>query len=584
MAFLIRQISRTAGGREIIRDRRVEADAVTIGRAADNHIALPDLSVSLYHGRIVREDGQRIGVSAIGTIGFNVDGRSRTQCVIDSAKGAEIAIGGNRITVSCDEGLVVLTVAVAARSETEEYEEAAAFSLKGKLPGKRASAWVLAILVLVAFLALPVWSYVQKQRSDNRNIYAATADRSWSSGPLSAAHHALENKCEACHVQAFVSVRDATCSSCHKDAHDHASAARLTKARDPPNFVGRTLERIATAFGKQGLGACVDCHTEHEGAGPMPPTAQAFCADCHGALASRLTDTKLGNASDFGTAHPQFRPLVSTAPGKPPAMTRVSLAAKPADEGGLKFPHKLHLDPLGGVARMGQTLKGRFDYGDALTCTDCHMPTADGARYVPVKMEESCQGCHSLGFDRVGGTVRNLRHGDIPQVVADLRALYRWSGGSRPSPGARRRPGDYAASRPSGGVRVGGNSAVTAAFSRGGACYDCHTVTPPGVGGSAQWSVTPVHQPLRYLQHGWFDHGAHKTETCTTCHAATQSSQASDLLLPGIETCRNCHGGEKAAKAKVPSSCAMCHSYHVDPGPPWKTRLWSTPRANGRGR
>ncbi len=571
MAFLIRQVSRTADGREIVRDRRVDADTVTIGRAADNPIALPDLSVSLYHARIHREDDQRIAVTATGTLGFDIDGRSRTHCVVNSAKGAEIAIGANRITVTRDaEGLVVLTIAVAA-SETGEYEEAAAFSLKGKLPGKRATAWVLAILVLVAFLALPVWSIVQKQRTDHRNIYTVTADRSWSSGPLSAAHHALENQCEACHAQAFVSVRDATCSGCHKDVHEHARPARLTRAGESPNFVGRTLQRIATAFGKLGPGACVDCHTEHEGAGPMPPTPQAFCADCHGALASRLADTKLGNASDFGTAHPEFRPLVSAAPG-----------VQPAGDEGLKFPHKLHLDPMGGVARMGQTLKARYGYGDALTCTDCHKPAADGTRYLPVQMEKSCQGCHSLGFDRVGGTVRNLRHGDIPQVVADLRALYRWSASSRPSATSRRRPGVYTASRPSGGMRVGGNSAVTAAFSKGGACYDCHTITPPGFGGSSQWGVTAVHQPTRYLQHGWFNHAAHQAENCATCHTAAQSSQASDLLLPGIATCRTCHGGEDSAKAKVPSGCAMCHSYHVSPGVPWKSRLWSTPRARAK--
>ena len=28
-------------------------------------------------------------------------------------------------------------------------------------------------------------------------------------------------------------------------------------------------------------GRCVECHTEHEGAGDMAPTAQKFCTDCH---------------------------------------------------------------------------------------------------------------------------------------------------------------------------------------------------------------------------------------------------------------------------------------------------------------
>jgi len=77
-----------------------------------------------------------------------------------------------------------------------------------------------------------------------------------------------------------------------------------------------------------------------------------------------------------------------------------------------------------------------------------------------------------------------------------------------------------------------------------------------------------VNQPMRYMKNGWFDHAAHKTESCESCHAAPKSSKASDLLLPGISSCRDCHGGEKA-KADVPSSCALCHSYHAGDGAPW---------------
>ncbi|MEI9927133.1 MAG: cytochrome c3 family protein [Sphingomonas sp.] len=76
---------------------------------------------------------------------------------------------------------------------------------------------------------------------------------------------------------------------------------------------------------------------------------------------------------------------------------------------------------------------------------------------------------------------------------------------------------------------------------------------------------------MRYLQHGWFDHAAHRTEACASCHDARMSANASDLLLPGIKTCRTCHGGE-ASTAKVPSSCAMCHSYHPAEGAPWAPR------------
>lgn len=586
MTFLIRHVSFTADHREIVRATKVDQPSLTIGRAAENDISLPDLAVDPHHARIERRDDRRISVIATSTLGFEVDGRTMHRAEINAAKGAELGFGGHRITVMRDgDGNIVLTVTrVGAVSDTAgERDEATAFSLTGLLPGRRMTAWLLVAAVLIGFLALPIWAFIEHERPDHRNIYAVKADHVWTSGPLSAAHHGLEGNCKACHAEAFVSVRDTACIACHKSVHDHAPPMRLAGARAEPGFGGQILASIAHAFNKPGPGACVDCHREHLGAGPMQATPQAFCSDCHAALKTRLADTKIGDAGDFGTAHPQFKPLVAVTPGATPVLARISLDHPIAEENGLKFPHKLHLDALGGVARMAQTLKGQNGFGNALVCADCHTPTADGSRFLPITMERNCQMCHSLGFDQIGGTIRTLRHGNVPQVIADLRAMYRST--SPPAPpelgnASRRRPGLYAqgqvyhayfgalAARPG-----SADAAITAIFSKGGACYDCHVVNPPGVGpgvgGAADWTVLPVHQPVRYMMHGWFDHAAHKTEQCETCHAARQSASAGDLLLPGIQTCRTCHGGENAA-AKVPSSCAMCHSYHADTNAPWK--------------
>jgi len=580
MTFLVKQVSYTADHREIVRATKFDQPSLTVGRAAENDISLPDLSVEPRHARIEQRDDRRIAVIATSTRGFEVDGRTMHRTEINAAKGAELGFGGHRITVMRDgEGHVVLTVSrVGAVSDTAgERDEVGDYSLTRLLPGKRMTAWLLVIAVLVGFLAMPIWSFVQRDRPDHRNIYALKADHVWTSGPLSNAHHALEANCTACHAEAFVSVRDDSCRACHKTVHDHALPARLAGARDQPGFGGRMLASVAKAFNKPGPGACVDCHREHQGAGPMAATPQAFCSDCHSTLKTRLADTKLGNAGDFGTSHPQFQPVVAVVPGAKPGLLRMSLDHPGAEENGLKFPHKLHLDALGGVAKMAQTLKGRSGFGDALACADCHTPTADGTRFLPITMERNCQMCHSLGFDQIGGTIRTLRHGDVPQVIADLRAMYRSTSPPRPPElgTARRRPGVYAqgqvyhayfgavATRPG-----SADAAITAIFSKGGACYDCHVVTPPGAGGAANWTVLPVNQPMRYMMHGWFDHAAHKTEKCETCHTARQSASAQDLLLPGIKTCRTCHGGETAA-VPVPSSCAMCHSYHADSGAPW---------------
>ncbi|MES2441289.1 MAG: cytochrome c3 family protein [Pseudomonadota bacterium] len=566
MAFLIRTLTVTADGREIVRETRVERETIGVGRAAENELSLPDLAVDPRHAVIATRDGRRVSVSAKG-LAFGVDGRSTKRVEIDSAKGAELAFGGHRVTVSRSGDDVVLAVrrVDAVSDAEEERDEVKAFSLRGKLPGKRMTAWLLIAAVLLGFLALPVWSFFQ---SGGKTIYQMQAEHSWSSGPLSEAHHGLEGNCEACHQQAFVAVRDTACLTCHRQVHDHAMPERIGRARAEPTAWGRLMQSVASAFNKPGPGACVDCHTEHEGAGRMQATRQAFCTDCHASLDQRLRDTKLPNAGDFGTAHPQFRPVVA---GK-----RVSIDGKPMAAGGLKFAHDLHLDTRGGVARMAQTLRGRYGFGDALDCKDCHAPVANGVRFQPVEMEKSCGMCHSLAYDRVGDTVRTLRHGDAAAAIADLRAYYQGHGRPRPIEmgGGRRRPGLYAQSQVYGvyfgsAGQQGADSAIRRLFSQSGACAECHTVVPPSAG--ASWSVMPVHQPERYMLHGWFDHAAHKTETCSTCHKAGTSGSAADLLLPGIETCRTCHGGE-GSKAKVPSGCAMCHSYHAVEGAPWQPR------------
>jgi hypothetical protein len=583
MAFLLRTITLTADGREIIRDTRIEKPQISIGRASERDIHLQDLSVEPDHARIEQLDDRRILVRSVGSRVFTIDGRSSQRVEVDSAAGAELGFGGHRITVGREGDAITLTVKreSAVSDAAEEKDEATIFSLRGKLPGKRPVAWALVVAVLVLFLAIPIISFATRPVEDGRRIGPVTGDKAWSPGKLSAAHHGLEQNCVACHVKAFVSVRDESCKACHADAHDHAPPERIAGARAAPGLGGAVLEKVAKAFGKPGPGACVDCHKEHLGEGRMAATPQQFCTDCHGTLKSRLTDTKLGDAGDFGTAHPEFRPLVAVkaaVPGGHPTFERISLTEKSRNFSGLKFPHDMHLSSTNGVARMAQTMKTDKGFGDALVCKDCHKPTADGVRFLPVSMESNCQMCHSLAFDRIGGTVRTLRHGKPDQVMADLRAYYRATGPVAPlelGGMERRRPGLYAQGQVynayfgAGAVRPArAEQAIATAFSPKGVCGECHTVTPPGANGAGGWQVAPVSQTMRFMQNGWFSHAAHKTERCESCHNAPASGQASDLLLPDLKSCRTCHGGE-GSKAKVATGCALCHNYHAGDGAPW---------------
>jgi predicted CXXCH cytochrome family protein len=216
----------------------------------------------------------------------------------------------------------------------------------------------------------------------------------------------------------------------------------------------------------------------------------------------------------------------------------------------------------------------RLGLGPGLDCSDCHRPQASGVRYLPVEMERDCASCHSLAFRRENGAVRTLAHGDEAAVVRQLRGFY--GGRLAPLPPslrplARRVPGTAPRAREQiqfewGAGAPGADAAVRATFSRGGACYGCHTIDSPGAG-SLAYRIRPVAFPMRYLRHGWFDHRPHAKQGCADCHAAATSSSSSDLLIPGLATCRSCHGGEQTSKP-VASSCAMCHNYHLKEGAP----------------
>lgn len=565
MDFLIRSIDFTSSGREIVREREVSAPGLVIGRASESDIHLPDLAVEQHHARLEAKPSGSLGVEAIGTLGFGLDGRTVKRGAIDPRRGGELAFGTYRLDVEEGEnGRTLIVIRQVSEDAGEIRDRLRGFGVESAMPSRRAISWVALVGILIAFLALPVWSHLTRDESVDPTVSgegAVLMDASWSTGDLSMVHHGLEDNCEACHVEPFQAVQDKTCLTCHEDIGDHAEADRMAKGMHQPEGGDAFLWDVAQFFGKPGPGACTDCHTEHEGAGKMEPTAQQFCSDCHEALDGRLSDTTLGNANDFGDVHPEFKALIR--PSRDSDEIRMTLAADSTDFNGLKFPHDMHLSKTNGVAKMAMNLKLGED-GGALACASCHTPRADGVSFLPVVMEDSCEDCHSLVYDKVGNMFRTLRHGDIEQVEADLLAADR--NPRRPVSVPRRRPGQFA----EGGVYYGNFSRVMpgglsrSALNEDGVCGECHY---PAADAGGRLAVEPVVQRSRYFQHGWFDHEDHKQEECSSCHEAGTSKAANDLLLPDLESCRDCHLGESAVEAEVPSSCAMCHSYHPRTGP-----------------
>ena len=596
MTFVLRLVSHSAEGREIVRTSRVEGDRLTLGRDPSSNVHLTDLAVALHHAVVTQASPSQLAVKAADGLYVELNGVKAEEGTIDLAGGGSIRIASHIlefVPTAPGSGEIAVTVTRSGVGEEElERADVRRFTLASAVPGKRRAAWILVAAILAVFLAWPIWSFYQDERESRAREGAEYAkgfhaDRLWLSGSLSEGHASLEQDCQACHVEPFVSVRDQDCKACHTEIDDHGDHSRLARARPDLGRWDRFQLTVQETFGLT-PGRCVDCHTEHEGPQEMPPTPQRFCADCHQDIEQRLTDTRLASASDFARDHPQFQPSVLIRwDGETPRMQRVRMDSRARENSHLKFPHALHLAPTGGVTQMARRLAPTYGFGAQLECADCHVPTPDGVRFQPVRMEEDCAMCHSLAFDRIDGTIRTLRHGAPEQVVADLRAFYNQGGPDRPEElvVARDRPGTVTQIREAiqrvrarAGAGARADRAIRGVFSRGGACFDCHTIDTPA-DGPAGSRIRPVAFPTRYMLHGWFDHRAHRiveqpgqpraegSAACLTCHRADRSVASTDLLLPDLASCRTCHGGERTS-APVASSCAMCHDYHMDEGAP----------------
>ena len=236
MTFRLRQIDYTADGRRIARDRQIERNTLTIGRAGESDVHLPDLAVEPQHATVemvgAGAGATRLVVKAAGTRGFIVDGKQVDQANIDAATGAELRFGSTTITVSRDtDGVILLEIQSHGRQEkADPADDKAGFSLRTVMPGKRGIGWALLTAILLFFLALPIASHMSRAAGSSSHV---VGDKSWNPGELSLAHHALSTHCEACHVKPFQAVRSETCMSCHKDVHDHAPADRIAMARAP---------------------------------------------------------------------------------------------------------------------------------------------------------------------------------------------------------------------------------------------------------------------------------------------------------------------------------------------------------------
>ena len=558
MHCLIRTISQRTATGVTYSDKRIDTDELHIGRGTDQHVQLGDLRVALAHAVIRPIRGQRIAIHALAASGLWVNDRLCQTATLEP--GDRIRIGRTALRVEQPAADSSLTLVVEGEIEADSTRERPPVSLQQTRLRKAPWSWLLFFTILGFGLAIPLFQIhtapeppqatitagpVDDGRGDLR-IYGA--DLLWDSGALSGPHKNMGEACGVCHQKPFERVPDSSCTGCHVDQADHVEDHALIHEAG--------LDEIR----------CASCHREHDGDEHLIASDARQCTDCHMNPDSYMPSSGLERVGEFDRHHPGFRVQVTrlTDHGEH-VQQRERLADQPEEESGLLFPHDVHMDPDG-----MQTPSGR----QTLACADCHTPEPGGAGMKPVTMEQHCADCHRLDFEPADPE-RTVPHGDADAVMTHLFEYYATralTGGFSPDTDGEPAPDIVRQSRRPDRVlsppeQASALSWAQAHAQRVGAelfeyrsCTTCHEVERSDAS-PAGWHVMPVHVTDRWFVAADFTHARHDGMACADCHAAEDSADAGDVLIPDIDNCLQCHGGSQA-QDRVPSTCIDCHGFH----------------------
>ncbi len=528
MRALIVFLRRSQAGAVERRERLFDGEAVTLGRSTDQVLHLKDRRVALRHARIVLRDARPV-ISSRAAGGIVVNDTLCREAAL--SPGDEIRIGANLLRVLDPPAGVDLAFSFELDADAAAAEAAGPEPHRLDLVAlglrRRSWSWLAFGATLLLALLVPAAGLLDGDLQRALRAGPLPDDGFWLSGPLSRVHENVGERCESCHRKPFERVRNAACVDCHATVGRHYHTAGLVTG----------LETMR----------CAGCHAEHN----EPPTLirrdDGLCVDCHARIATVAGPlAKTRDVSDFLDGHPSFLPDERSA---------------------LKFPHDTHLDPAGIEGPEGTVV---------MLCGDCHRPQADGRRMQPVTMEAHCAACHRLDFDPA------FPEATVPHTKAAtvLRRLVEYYSRSF----LERYPDPEAVARPARTVRVPGRVtdvrererllrlarerafAVARDLFERRSCHDCHSVRATGRPDDP-WEVEAVELKREWMPAARFDHARHATELsgCDSCHDAAQSSEAADVLMPGIDTCRECHGSgdpHRNPAGLVQSGCTLCHGFH----------------------
>lgn len=561
MEVLLRELRQGPDGIAEYHDTEIKANELTIGSAANQRIQLLGRAVAGQQA-VIRKAGSRLElVSRRGKVRVNL----KTAVTAKLNVGDVVGIGGHELRIVRPPA--GFDAAIELRSnenfDAREFESAFRTDLLQTWLGKRAAAWVTVAALLLVGLVIPL-AVVKMHRMDKPIPAFVPGDALWTSGPLSAAHQqAVGDRCDACHTKLFQRVQDSACRECHQGIDDHVTPEHLA------------LTQLGPA------GRCATCHREHnEPATYLVNTGDALCVSCHEDSTQRFGSLDVQPVMGFGAErHPPYLAHLLKPKGQQTAggvTFTWYIEEQPLDEArensNLKFSHAQHMDPER-VLRRGDS--------QPLNCADCHLLRTDGEHFEPITMEERCSGCHELTFDP-GAPDRQLPHGKPRQAILMLQDYFTRKF-SDPNPSARQRPRRRLPDRDDAEQTCEGapfdcamrsaKAEIESQFSRRG-CVSCHVVIDTqGASLLDRFQVYPIRLAGDYYPAGHFDHRSHEIQgkltgddACLSCHKAKDSTESSDLLMPGMPKCEECHSDRQTAE-RITLKCVSCHAYHPKPEP-----------------
>lgn len=562
MDALLRELHSGANGIAEYHDTEFSGEEIAIGSAANSAIQLLGAGVAAQHASI-RRSGERIELRCVRGCRARVNGK---ECITSPLGiGDVIEIAGNRLVLAKAPTGFDFAVEIQAdpNVNASEYERAFRTDLTQAWISKRRLSWLALAVVLAACFAVPLSGVLLRGEKSTAPSWLPS-DALWSTGALIPAHaQAAGARCNHCHQNLFVQVRDAACSTCHENIANHVSEkhAALANLGEPQR--------------------CATCHREHgESPADIVVRGDKVCTECHAQADKRFAALKMDSVQSFEPAqHPSFAANllvpVRVAGGDEFAIEWQNIRTPlegAREQSNLKFSHRQHLD-ANKVIRMGD--------GAALACNDCHKLNSDGQHFAPLTMQSTCASCHELTFDPAAPE-RQLPHGKPREAILTLQEYFaRKYSDPVAAPKARERrrlPGHEMEETTCSGsalecARQMATAEITLQFTKRG-CVSCHAVqdTHDGATQSSdiyeRFKVLPVRLSGDFFPSARFNHRAHSIQkdqsgdaACLSCHTANKSEQSSDLLLPNSGQCMECHRSHPTGE-QIVSSCVGCHGYH----------------------